>query len=59
MGGLFDPRIISKEFALPDYILPTALLILGYPNEVFLDANRHLTQRKPIDETVMFEKYME
>jgi hypothetical protein len=36
-----------------------ALLILGYPKESFLDANRHLTQRKPIHETVMMEKYTE
>jgi len=59
MVGLFDPRIIRNEFDLPDYIQPTALLILGYPKESFLDANRHLTQRKPISETVMMEKYME
>jgi nitroreductase len=59
MVGLFDPRIIRNEFDLPDYIQPTALLILGYPKECFLDANRHLTQRKPISETVMMEKYME
>lgn len=57
MIGLFDPRIIRNEFDLPDYIQPTALLILGYPIESFLDANRHLTQRKPISETVMMEKY--
>jgi nitroreductase len=59
MVGLFDPRIIRKEFELPDYIQPTALLILGYPKEGFLDANRHLTQRKPMNETVMMEKYVE
>lgn len=59
MVGLFDPRIISKEFNIPDYIQPTALLILGYPKDSFLDANRHLTQRKPINETVMMEKYIE
>jgi len=59
MVGLFDPRIIRNEFELPDYIQPTALLILGYPKEGFLDPNRHLTQRKPISETVMMEKYIE
>lgn len=59
MVGLFDPRIISKEFDLPDYIQPTALLILGYPKDGFLDPNRHKTQRKPISETVMMEKYIE
>lgn len=59
MVGLFDPRIIRKEFNIPDYIQPTALLILGYPKEGFLDANRHLTQRKPINKTVMMENYIE
>jgi nitroreductase len=59
MVGLFDPRIIRKEFDLPGYIQPTALLIIGYPQEDFLDANRHLTERKPINETVMMENYIE
>lgn len=59
MVGLFDPRIIRKEFGLPDYIEPTALLFLGYPKEGFPDADRHLTERKPINETVMMEKYIE
>jgi len=59
MVGLFDPRIIRNEFNIPEYIQPTALLILGYPRDGFLDANRHRTQRKPINETVMMEKYIE
>lgn len=57
MIGLFDPRIIRAEFNIPEYIQPTALLILGYPKNGFLDANRHLTERKPICETVMMEEY--
>ncbi len=59
MVGLFDPSIIRKEFCIPEYILPTALLILGYPKKDFLDTNRHLIDRKPISETVMMEKYFE
>lgn len=59
MVGLFDPRIIRKEFSIPEYILPTALLILGYPKNGFLDSNRHETLRKPIHETVMMEEYSE
>lgn len=59
MVGLFDPRIISREFNIPDYIEPTALLILGYPKEGFLDSARHLTQRKPLGDTVMMENYSE
>ncbi|PKK90358.1 MAG: nitroreductase [Candidatus Wallbacteria bacterium HGW-Wallbacteria-1] len=59
MVGLFDPKIIRREFNIPSYILPTALLILGYPEKGFLDAGRHDTDRKPISETVMMEKYSE
>lgn len=57
MVGLFDPEIIRKEFILPEYIVPTALLILGYPINGFLSAERHQTERKPLCDTVMFECY--
>jgi len=57
MVGLFDPNIIRKEFTIPVYIEPTALLILGYPKNGFLDTNRHSTERKPINETVITEEY--
>jgi nitroreductase len=59
MVGLFDPAIIRKEFNLPQYIQPTALLILGYPENGFLNPSRHSTERKPLNETVMMEKYFE
>ena len=58
MVGLFDPNIIRKEFNVPDYIEPTALLILGYPKNGFLDTNRHSTERKPINELVITEEYL-
>lgn len=57
MVGLFDPAIITKEFDIPEYIEPTALLFLGYPNKGFLNPERHLTERKPLNETVYYEKY--
>jgi len=59
MVGRFDPEIIRKEFNIPDYVEPTALLILGYPKKDFSSADRHITERKPIDETVMMEEYKE
>lgn len=59
MVGLFDPAIIRTEFALPIYIEPTALLILGYPISGFLSSDRYQTERKPLYETVMFECYSE
>ena len=59
MVGLFDPAIIRNEFDLPEYIEPTALLILGYPANGFLSSERHQTERKPLCDTVMFEYYSE
>lgn len=59
MVGLFDPEIIRKGFDMPNYIEPTALLILGYPEKGFLSYERHKTERKPISDTVMNECYSE
>lgn len=42
-----------------DYIQPTALLIMGYPCNGFLDPDRHQTDRKPVASIVMWEKYNE
>lgn len=58
MVGLFDPRIIRKEFNIPEYIEPTVLLILGYPTNNFLSSERHKTERKPLEDTVMYENYV-
>jgi nitroreductase len=55
--GLFDPRIIAGEFDLPDSIEPTTLLFLGYPEKGFPSPDRHATERKPLEETVMYERY--
>ena len=57
--GLFDPHIIRKEFNVPEYIEPTTLLILGYPAKGFLSPDRHKTERKPLEDTVMYENYSE
>jgi nitroreductase len=59
MVGLFDPAIIRTEFGVPDYVEPTALLILGYPSNGFLCAERNDETRKPLNETVMYERYSE
>ena len=57
MVGLFDPEIIRKEFAIPSFIEPTALLLLGYPSKGFLNPNRHDTLRMPLDKTVCMEEF--
>ena len=59
MVGLFDPKIIRKEFNIPEYIEPTILLLLGYPAKGFLSPDRHIKQRKPLLKTVMYEHYSE
>lgn len=59
MVGLFDPHIIRREFHIPEYIEPTVLLILGYPEKGFLNPNRLSEERKPISQTVMYESYIE
>ena len=59
MVGLFDPAIIREEFKMPEYIEPTALLFLGYPDKGFLSSERHNTDRKPLNETVCYEEYRE
>ncbi|WP_312281999.1 nitroreductase family protein [Oscillibacter sp.] len=59
MVGLFDLNIIRREFGIPEYIEPTALLILGYPEKGFLNPERHSAERKPISQTVMYESYAE
>ncbi len=59
MVGLFDPKIIRQEFSIPNYIEPTTLVILGYPQSGFLDPERHITERKKLEETIMYEVYRE
>jgi len=57
MVGLFDPNVIRTEFGVPEHIEPTALLILGYPSDAFLSPERHQAERKPLGDTVMYERY--
>jgi nitroreductase len=59
MVGLFDPAIIRTEFDVPKTVEPTALLILGYPADAFLSPERHQEERKPLEKTVMYERYSE
>jgi nitroreductase len=59
MVGLFDPNIIRAKFDIPDYIEPAALLFLGYPVDGFLNSERHEATRKPLSDTVMYERYNE
>jgi nitroreductase len=51
----FDPAKLIAEFAIPDNLAPTALLILGYPADDAAPADRH-TQRHPLEKLVSWEK---
>ena len=57
--GLFDPRILQREFHLPDHLEITALLFLGYPAGDFPSPHRHDAERKPLEETVRYETWDE
>jgi nitroreductase len=49
----FDPEAVTREFALPENIIPSSILPLGYAADGALPAPLH-GQRKPGSETVRF-----
>lgn len=53
----FDPNILREEFNIPDNYEIVNLLALGYPDKEPPSPDRHKTTRKPLKETVFFEKY--
>lgn len=52
----FDPAIISREFALPDFLEPINILAIGYAAGEPASPDRHVTTRKPLLEIVAYEK---
>ncbi|MFP3041719.1 nitroreductase family protein, partial [Treponema primitia] len=52
----FDPAKLIAEFAIPENLVPTALLILGYPADNAVPTDRH-TQRHPPEKLVAWEKF--
>lgn len=51
--GSFDPAATSREFSLPDNIVPVAFLPIGYPAEDAAPSGNHAL-RKPTGETVSY-----
>ena len=49
----YDPAAIVKEFSLPENLVPSSILPLGYPAGDAKPAPLHL-ERKPITDTVKF-----
>ena len=53
----FDPEAIRKAFDLPDNLIPINILTIGYSADKELSPERHSQTRKPLNDTVSFEKY--
>lgn len=49
----YDPEAVRREFSLPDHLIPSSLLPLGYPADDAEPAPMH-GQRKPLSETVKY-----
>lgn len=54
--GAFDPEMIKRDFNLPGNLEPINILALGYADCEAASSERYDTQRKPIEETVFYEK---
>jgi nitroreductase len=53
----FDPEIIREEFAIPETLEPVNVLLLGYAEDSPKPIDRHDEMRKPLSETVFYEKF--
>ncbi|SDN82307.1 nitroreductase family protein [Acetanaerobacterium elongatum] len=52
----FDAEMIKREFNLPKGVEPVNLLCMGYAEGTPLSADRHSKLRKPLTETVSYER---
>lgn len=52
----FKPEVIRSEFNIPENLEPVNMLLLGYSDEEPKSPERYSTDRKPIEETVSYEK---
>ena len=52
----FDPALVREHFNIPDYIEPTALLVMGYPAEDSKPLDLHF-QSRAIEENVVYDKF--
>ena len=49
----YIPEVVKEEFALPDNLDSTAILVMGYPKEDTMPSPRHY-ENKAIEDTVKF-----
>jgi Nitroreductase len=53
----FDPSAVTTQFALPENLVPSSLLPLGYPaDDAAPNKDLHFS-RKPIEETVFYNSF--
>ena len=53
----FNPTVIRQEFDIPEHIEPKYILMLGYSSGEPRSPDRHDKWRKPLSETVFYEKF--
>lgn len=53
----FDPKVIKKEFNIPDNIEPINILAVGYAEGEAKSPDRHDQDRKSLGETVFYETF--
>lgn len=52
----FDPEVLRREFAIPEHLEIVNLLVIGYADGEPASPERHEKLRKPLGETVFFDK---
>lgn len=52
----FDPEVIIQEFNLPSNLVPVNILAIGYASDTPASPERHAQLRRPLNETVFFER---
>ena len=52
----FDPEVLRREFVIPEHLEIVNLLVIGYADGEPASPQRHEKLRKPLGETVFFEK---
>ena len=53
----FKEDVLREQFHIPDGLVPVNLTVFGYPGEPLKSAERHDTERKPLDELVVKESF--
>lgn len=53
----FNPTVLRNEFNIPDEIEPVSILAIGYEAGTPKSPERHDKDRKPLEETVVFDTF--